>query len=266
MEREVVRFSDVVKRVTRAMKKHLVLMLAIIIGVTALGVAYSFVKEPEYIASENAIYHAKRGEAVSDVDKTITEGYYETVLDFCKTNCVVDRANFYYAKYLEHRAEYKNVGDFLAIAKGVEKDSEFYYDESKKVDATHINKANISISASTSHSSTSYDFIVRYTDKDYIASGEKVKILLLAIEEEANVVTEYGTIKYFGVSVYIRDMGLVGITTTWTKLDIIAIAFIIGVLLSALVVYIVEISNKTVKNVKELEYLVGIDVLACIEG
>ena len=265
MEKQTLHFRVILKRFLMILKRNAIIILAIMVVAVSLGALYASNRKPVYIASEDVIYHANvNPNSVSDSDKNITEGYFATVLDFIKSSCVLDRANFYYEKYQQTRADYQNVNEFIFAVDQAEEDSDLFYTTDKIVEAKYILSKSISTSVTMSGASPSYDFTVKYSDNDYAQAGEKVKILILAADKEANVKTEDDKVKYFGVSVSIQDMGLISIYEGWTKIEVYLTAIIFGIIVSTLVVYIIEISNKKLKDVSQIEEITETDVLACI--
>ena len=101
MENENVVSVESVKRLLRVFKRNILLIIATIIAVTAIGAVYSYRRPYVYSACEMAVFKGKYSDSVVLNDYTITNYYIDTFIDFCDEQCVVDRANYYYAEYLK---------------------------------------------------------------------------------------------------------------------------------------------------------------------
>ena len=248
--------GELLHRVYLAIRRRIVLVLAVIFIITGGGFIIANIRKPMYTASERVSYTA------SD---NMTSSYFQTVTAFCNKGCVVDRANFYYDYY--SKKEYKKVSDFLDDVKKAQKDDSLYYTVDKRVkdpDRQYITGNNVGVSASSNSNSVSYIFTIRYTDADENAARDKLMILLQAISDEINV-KEEGDFKYFGVEINISDMGYEYSASDWPKSKIISIAFIIGVFVALLSVYFINLTDRTVKEKADIERITGSDLLAIIE-
>lgn len=257
------RLGEIIHRAFIAIKRKIVLILAIILVITGGGVIIANVRKPMYTAGERADYYAtSSAESLSDVSSV----YFNTIVDFCKAGCVVDRANFYYDCFI-HRKTEQTLNDFIKEVEDAVPGDPLYYDTSKMIDVEHILKNQISVTVKKSNNNTSYMLVVKYSDLDSGAAVNKVKILLKAIEKEANLTTdEEGTdYKYFGVPVVIQDWGDAGFSSDWSKSRIISISLVIGIIVALLAVYAVNALDRTVKEKAELERITGVSVLAFIE-
>ena len=261
------RLGELIKSAFRTLKRNIVLILAVILLVTGAGVALAYAKKPTYTATQSAIYMAEGYENNSGKDSEYTSAYFDTFIKFCNQGCVVDRANFYYDYYVKH--QFTDVDEFIdAVSMVNSTEDELYYDATTdRVTTKYISEGNISVSASASDSQTvSYMVGIKYRDASTALAKDKVKILLCAIENEANLVNEYGQKKYFGVNVSVKDYEYNGVSSDWSKSKVIVIAFILGVILSMLAVYVVSLMDRTLRDKDDLERLTGSDLLAYIES
>ena len=101
MENENIVSVESVKRLLRVFKRNIWFIIATIIAVTAIGAVYSYRRPYVYSACEMAVFKGKYSDSVVLNDYTITNYYIDTFIDFCDEQCVVDRANYYYAEYLK---------------------------------------------------------------------------------------------------------------------------------------------------------------------
>ncbi len=262
------RFSDVMHRAWVALKRNIVLFLAVIFVITAGGVVIGFARKPAYTAKECAFFRVKGSVADSQLDTALTSAYLDTIVDFCDEGCVVDRANYYYYCYVNGiGGPYVDVDAFIEKINNLSgTEDKLYYQADKRLEnASYINAQSISVSASSATSQTiSYRIIVKYQDKSQTAAKDKVKILRLAIEKEANL-KDGEAIKYFGVNVSVADWGYLGSDADWSKTKIILISFVLSVIAAALAVYIVSVMDRTIRDKDELERIAGVPLLAYIE-
>ena len=244
-----IRLGELLQRAYIAVKKRIILVLAVIFILTAGGAVIAYIRKPMYTASERVSYKAA---------DNMTDQYFQTVVGFCNKGCVIDRANFYYDYYLNSGKKYNKVEDFLQDIAYIE------YDASKTT-GRYISAESVSVSASSPNSTQkSYIFTVKYKDADANAARDKVLILIQALGDEVSVKNgEAG--KYFGVTISINDLGLDSILSDWSKAKIVFIAFIVGVVAAFFSVYVINIADSTVKEKGEIERLTGVDLLAFID-
>lgn len=256
----------VLNKVWFYVKRNVWLILIIVVLSLSVGTAVYYLREPNYIAKEDVIYRANLSDSkVHSNDPIITQSYFSTVVDFCDSGCVIDRANFYYAKYLETKDTYFNPDRFINAVKKASEGDDLYYTLDKRVNNEHIYASGISIDTLNSVETENYEFIIGYKDSDIERAKEKVKILILAVEQEANAKTPAGKYKYFSVKITIEDMKLIGVSGDWAMHKVLIVALLLGLVLSAIVVYAKESFNLTIRDADELEKITGVNNLARIE-
>ena len=258
--------AEIVENLYWIIKRNFLWIVLTMFIFVASGITYAYLRKPTYEANEDIIYHANLEEGyVSSSDEVITQSYFKTVIDFCKQGCVIDRANFYYDYYINHKQSYKDVSEFIKAVKGAGSDSELYYTTDKVIYETYIVESKIEVKDNSSASLNNYELVIKYSDKNYNASVNKAKILVCAIDKEARLLSEDGRTKYFGVPVFVEDLGLitVGVDFSKTKIGLISIA--LGAIASAALVYILEMANRTMRDKDELERIVKADVLSMID-
>ena len=202
-----VRLSDLLHRVYLELKRSWLIIVSVVLLSVAGGAIYSTLKPPIYTATEYCIYKATiNKEEASYYDYTATNSYLATVLDFCNEGCVVDRANFYYDRFMN--GSFENVDAFnRAVAQAeLEKAGELYYTPEKRVNKSYISAGNITIV----NGGEGFKILVSYKDKDPDVIYNKLKILCTAINNEAVATNPDGTNKYFGVELFLQDWGFSG--------------------------------------------------------
>ncbi len=85
-------------------KRSIILMIAILIASLGVGYTYASLREPEYIAEEQIIFSMGDGTYIQS-EINAMYAHHPTVLDFCDSGVVIDRANFYYQYYLQRKSD-----------------------------------------------------------------------------------------------------------------------------------------------------------------
>lgn len=276
MERGADKQNNLILSIWYAFKRNLVLVLAILIVCTAVGTVYGFLKKPNYTATEKIVFTAEDEDRSNIVTNfNIMSAYINTIVDFCDEGVVVDRANFYYAQYLQRiqpgspymqQGEY-TVEDFIYDIDHVEDpySPESIVSGSKK----YILRSNVYVSAKVETENTDeYAFSLGYTDADKEQAKVKAKIYLLAFRREVQPAEDKPGVKYFdGIKITILELDANGEPTSdVSKVKFAFIGAVIGVVLAVVVVYLVNTSDTTVKSREDLEELTGTAVLAYIES
>ena len=249
--------GELLHRAFLAVKRRFVFVLVVILIFAAGGYVIAQIRKPFYTASERVLYQA----GDENTSPNVTSSYFESVKIFCGSGCVVDRANFYYDYYVYHTDSLKTVIDKIEAGT----DEELKYDTSKIVSHKWITQKNLMI-YSSSATEVSYMLTISYTDPSYTKSYEKLKIILCAIGQEINAPVEGSTSnKYFGEEIKIQDFGSYGISSDWSKSKIITIATVIGIIVALLSVYAINLTDRTIREKKDIERITGVSLLAFIE-
>lgn len=253
--------GNIIKEILFAIKHNWILILLIVVLSTACGMGYSFIKKPNYTAGENVVYKATNYNGTSSTRENVNlmGAYFNTVLDFCDEGVVVDRANFYYVQYRNSSAE--TIDEFINSR------LDDYRNNVSPVKSVHIVKSNISTSASVSSAdSDNYAFVIKYTDPNSKLASEKVKILIEAIKDELTIDADTKLNTYFGnVKNNIIKLGSSGVSSDVSKTRITLLGFVVGVFLSAIIIYVKVLLDNTVNNKQMLEHISGVPVLALID-
>ena len=259
-----------------ALKRSLVLVIAMMLVCTALGTAYGFIKKPNYTATEKVVFTAEAEDETKNnivTNFNIMSAYINTIVDFCDEGVVVDRANFYYAQYMQRiqpgspyiqESEY-TVEDFIYDIDYVE--DPYSTETSVSGSIQYIARENVYVSAQVETEKTDeYAFSLGYTDGDKEQASIKAKIYLLAFRREIQPPADKPGIQYFdGIKITILGLDANGVTSDVSKVKFAAIGFVIGIVLSALAVYVINVTDVTIKSKDDLEDLTGTTVLAYID-
>ena len=119
----------------------------------------------------------------------------------------------------------------------------------------------------------SFGMTVSYKDADPQDSLVKAKLTVLAAALEANVIEEPESgqraefsYKYFPrADISFTDMGTASPAIDMSKTKIVIIFALIGLILSAVSVYLASVSDRTIKSKNQLEEITGVSMLAAIE-
>lgn len=266
MDKDENRQDDLLHTVIVALNRNIVLILAIIVVFTAAGLVYSLVKKPVYNASSVASFSVSNEHNSQYNNNILTNNFIDTMIDFCDEGYVVERANYYYEEYKE---EYKKNGvpldQFVADVKEGVRCSEYVRGSFDGVGS--IFSDNISVEALSTSEKKIYGFTINYKDGNAVSAEEKVRILVLAVREEAKAPgSSVGKTHYFGYStVAVEGSERATVAADSSKKKTVVIFFVLGVIASAVAVYIKSNLNCTIRDKKELENITGTDVLSYID-
>ncbi len=244
-----------------AIKRNVLLILAVIILFTAGGMVYSSTVKPEYTASVKVRYIVDdtTGGTVEDINAM--RAYIDTVVDFVDEGVVLDRANYYYIKWTE-----ESVSDFTIEDIEVEYDKTYDPEQvSEFVDWSYIKKNKISVATSTADNYTRFFFSIRYTDPNEDAAEEKAQILALAFKNELQARDDSGQYIYFNkLEIDVEGKGVEAVSSNVSKGKIVFTALLIGVVVAAVIVYVKTLLDNTVKSKQELEEITETKLLSML--
>ncbi|MBO5067265.1 MAG: hypothetical protein J6C62_02540 [Clostridia bacterium] len=245
-----------------AIKRNVLLILAVIILFTAGGMIYSSTVKPEYTASVKVRYKVDdtSGKGVEDVNAM--RAYIDTVVDFVDEGVVLDRANYYYTKWSNDQNTDFDIED-------VELNYASTYDRketNEKIEWIEIKKNKISVATSTADNYTRFFFSIRYTDPDKEAAIEKAQILALAFKNELQSKTDSGAFVYFNkLEIDVEGKGIESPpSSNVSKGKIIFTALLLGVVVAAVIVYVKTVLDNTVKSKEELEEITETKLLSML--
>ncbi len=242
-------------------RRNLILILLIVLIFTAGGLGYSFMVEPSYTASVRVNFQAEVA-SNSGVTTNINamRAYIDTIVDFCDERVVLDRANYYFEKWIDVKASGETtLTEYVNDLKAVDNYSADFDTPDKNYSAS-----NVKVTTYGENDTTNFIFSIAYTDKTVDLAKEKVELLVHAFTKEV-VEKEGESGKYFGeLNVIIQNLGHEGSVANVSKMKITVIAFLLGALVAAGVVYIKNLVDNTVTSKEELENITGVPVIANI--
>ncbi len=255
--------SNLVKEIFYRIKENIALILIIVILSGCAGVVYHKLQKPVYKASEMVNYMAYYED---DGDTENVKGaidlmsvYVDTMVDFCASGVVLDRAEYYYVEYLNSGNE---IDTFINDVKNGKYND---YDPALVEQRKHFNVDTVSSSLLTHDDSAleeSYIFTLSVTSGDPVVAREKLRVFALAADQESR--DFFNGVKSY-VFELVKDTEGVKVTTESSMVKDVSMAVVLGFILAALIVYIKSLLDSTMKDKEELEYLTGVDLLAYIE-
>lgn len=285
-----------IKDLLYILKKKIILLLVIVVAVTAVGVVYGKMQKPKYTATQLVVLRAED----ETVDPTNTTdnisamiAYVDTVVAFCKSGVVIDRANYHYNEYLKRTTsqdgkepQFVDDADGKAIDKYIkwsDMHREEYYDwkeqfidkqtgEDKytgvELGVKYYSAGNVATEQGekTINGTSQFNFTVSYTDDFRQDAIDKVKILVHALRLESVELDSNFQRKYFyGVEVEIQDKELKGVSSSVSFSKTVIMFLAIGVVLGLVAVYLSHFLDNTIKTKEELERVSGVGVMSVIE-
>ncbi len=260
-----------VKNILMSIKNNLVMIVLIVVLSAMCGLLYSFIKTPYYTATESVIYIATEDDSKGQntaTDINIMRGFFDTVVDFCTTGVVVDRANFYFADFMNDKLEDPTLTIEEYIARiNVGGDDPYSTSSSDTTGQKYILKGSIITKVDNIEgSSDQFSFQISYVDSNYEDSVYKVKLVVLAIRQEIQSDGLQGQGKYFsGIENDVISLGLSGVVSSVSKVRSVLVGGVIGLLIAATGIYLTSVLDNTVKSKKTIEQLTGVNVLAVLD-
>lgn len=248
-------------------KRNAVLILIIVALATGVGATYSYLRKPTYTASVKVCYQVNGEDAMMGEygDLTAMMAFVDTAIDFVDEGVVLDRASYYYKKWIENKSQYSSLNQFLN-----ECENAYHYDPKlSRVDPRYsFSKNQISVSSNKVANQTQFFYSIRYRDDDPLVAEEKVQILVRAyqIEMKLKDATGQDYVYFDKLETDILIKGKEFVVENITQQNVILIAFCAGVLLAGVVIFIKEKLDNTVRDREELEELIDIKVLAMLDN
>ena len=258
--------TNVFDEIMFRLKENVILILIVVLLAGAFGFAYHKLKKPVYTASEMvnymAYYDDLRDDPTAANAMNLMSVYVHTMVDFCTSGVVLDRAEYYYAQYLNSD---KDLDTFVEELKDIDNSNAVStYDPSKITKRVYFNENNVSSSLLTHGDDTeeSYIFVLSTNNLDPAKAVEMVRIFAVAVDHEGR--------DYFeGVDTYVyelvKDSEGVAVSKAGSLTKSVAIFVVLGAVLAGLIIYVKTLLDKTVKDKEEIEDLTGVTVLAYIE-
>lgn len=266
--------SNLIRDILFVIRRNIILALAVIILVSGVGVGYSYMRKPNYIASNRVSFSIDGGTTASINE---IRQYVDTVVDFCDEGVVLDRANAYYVEWVDnYKDDLKDIKEFYDKFEQVKDPITSQYNDiflnytrptvngsTSLKDERFLVSGAVSTETVKNQDATNWVFKVKYTDKTEKDALEKIYVLVLAYKHE--LYSENNNDSYFtNLNVKISNLGLDGVSKDVSKSKIIIIAVIIGIVLSLLVVYLKNLLDNTVKDREDLERITGVAVIGSI--
>ena len=242
-------------------KKYILFIVIAVFAACAVGYGYAKLRTPNYYATEKLSYNVTSDSTGSD-SKAVNAmiAYVDTVVDFCMTGIVYDRANAIYHDYRYNRRTLDQLDEFLAQ---VEEENLFADNNGGYASLINENTA--------SAKKYSKDDLINLEISVQNSSAETAKILTrvyaCAIRLEAKNAFGEGFTTNIGEGI-VKGSGISGITATkdTSTLKILLIVGVIGVVLSLGVAYLLYITDRSVSTGEELTRITGVPLLSVIRN
>ncbi|MBR0189691.1 MAG: hypothetical protein IJQ23_04840 [Clostridia bacterium] len=264
------------------LRAHLLLIIIITVLFAAGGVAYSKVRKPVYTASvpvqfDVIVKALDEHGAETDKDNEVASTnylfrYIESAVGICKSGEVIDRANVYYHYYLNSG---KKIDEFITELTEAYKTVKASHGEIPNYEVTdelmdqyrdkYFNSDKVGAKYSSSTTEQRVDFSLWVTDLNSGRARELARIYALAADVALNkmLVFDNGTAGLIDLA---GSVSGVSVSSDMSTMKIVIIAAVLGVVLALMTVYILRISDNTVKSKEQLEELSGANVIAYIEN
>ena len=262
------------------LRANWLLIIIVTVLFAAGGFLYSKVRKPVYTASVPVQFEVemkavdKDGEYVDQVSSTnYLFAYLDTAVGFCKSGEVLDRANVYYHYY---QTSGMKIDEFITKLSGL-------YDEETKalhgeiegypvddaLKTAYRDKWFTSSNVGTNYNSSKQDTVINFRlwvknlNPQY--AKEMARIYALAADVALNINVDFGDKTTAGIVELNNSSSGVSLSSDVAAQKMIIIATLIGFILSCVVIYILHLSDNTVKSKEQLEKMVGANVIAYID-
>lgn len=240
-------FADILALV----KRYCLVMLAIIVAACAAGFVFSKLRTPKYTATATLTYNVSiENSKNSTVEASAQLSYYETMQEFCTAGKIIDRANYYFEKYLKS-AEYES-GDLDGFIEKIKSTKDYNYNDIKTF---VFSSDNVSVKSASSDSMA--NFILSVTSTSEADVTPMLRLYALAVNVEAKDIID-------GYTQEISESGITAPQKDMSTLKILIISGIIGVCLACVAVYLLWVTDKTVHDESELDKITGVHLLSKI--
>ncbi len=257
--------SKMLRSVWALIKRNVVLILCVIIAFAGVGVGYAYMQKPNYVASVKVRYMltgTANGQGVGTYeDVTTMMAFVDTAIDFVDEGVVLDRASYYYKCWMDVKGTGKTLREFL------EESSKLNYDPASKVDPMYnFSKSNISIATTRIDNQTQFFFSIKYKAITEEKAVEMTQILARAYKEEILLKDQKDDFIYFdGLEIDIDEKGVESVVSDVSKKKTVLLAFVIGVIVAAVVVFVKDRMDVTVRDRNELEEITDLKVVALLD-
>ena len=152
MEKKTGEGENLILEVWFALKRSIVLVLAIVIVATFVGLMYGLTKKPNYTATQEIVFTAIDEQSDDIVTNyRVMEALRGTIVDFCDEGVVVDRADFYYVTYIQKLQDMKGgeqytIDDYIYEIQNTE--DPYHTSDPGIVNRGYITRDNVYVSAS----------------------------------------------------------------------------------------------------------------------
>ena len=268
------------------LRAHLLLIIFITVLFGAGGFAYSKLRKPRYTASETVIFKTELFNDKNDNNDSLNQvsstnylfAYLDTAVGICRSGDVLDRANVYYQYFLTSE---KSIDEFIGDLKsaytteirtergeipGYEINDELRnkYRENPDTNLYTSDSIGTSYSSSGSGSETVTYFNLWVKVDDYSLARDMVRIYVIAADVSLNQILNFGK-GTSGLIELVDKSEDIYPYPDMSPRNIIIISVVLGFVVSLVAVYLIYLSDNTVKSKEQLEKLTGANVIAYLD-
>lgn len=245
------------------LKENLILIVLIVVLSIGAGAVYYKLQKPVYTGSEMlnymAFYEDAKDSDNASSSMNLMSVYIDTMVDFCTTGVVLDRAEYYYTEYLKSNMDIE--GFIAGVKTGAYNQT---YNPSDVTDRVYFNSSNVS-SSLLNHGNEmieSYILVITASAESEEMARELTRFFAVAIDQECRDFFQ-------GVKTYtyelVKNTEGVSVSSGKSLVKTLAIFTLLGLVLALAIVYLKVLLDKTVKDKEEIEMLTGVSMLAYIE-
>ena len=270
------------------LRAHLLLILIITILFAAGGFVYSKIRKAVYTATVPVLFDVSGIKQVDQDDQildaedqalnyTYLSAYISSVAEICTSGKTIDRANVYYDYYLNSG---KNINEFIAA---LNESYNTVKDLRGELPDYPVNSENISNCRNKYFTSdkvgTNYKYRTDITgvivnfglwvkNLDPKCASEMASIYAFAADVALNQILVFGksdNAAHAGIINLSGSVSGVSVSSDVSTMKIVVIAAVLGIALALMTVYILYLTDNTIKSKEQLEDMSGASVIAYIE-
>ena len=265
------------------LRAHLLLIIIITVLFAAGGFVYSKIRKPVYTASVPVVFDVSgikqtdKDEEDQSLNYTYLSAYIGSVAEICTSGKTIDRANVYYAYYLNSG---KKINEFIT---DLNESYKTVKDSREELPDYPVNAENIKeyrnkyftsdkVGTDYKYSADSKGITVNFglwaKDLDTERAKEMASIYAFAADISLNQILEFGKSENSGHAGIINLSGSisgVSVSSDISTMKAVVIAMALGLALALMTVYILHLTDNTIKSKEQLEEMSGASVIAYIE-
>ena len=270
------------------LRSHIILILAITLLFAVGGFIYSKIRKPVYTATVPVQFdvsiksfdeetHSEDDNQIASTTYLFT--YIDTAVGICKSGEVIDRANVYYDLFLKSGNTIdefmQDIGDAYEAVKSQHGEIPNYEITSENVAACRnkwLSAANVGTNYTSNSNSAdiqvNFELWVKDPNSKYAQEMARVYAFAANVSLNKILIFEKEETGFNGTAGLIDLAGSsrgVAIATDISTTKILVISIALGIAIALATVYIINISDNTMKSKEQMEEMFGVSVIAYID-